>query len=62
MGGWVAPKASSGAEKKKKTLSFSETEERAPERSDHNIIIITRESQPKTLKCDKNSKHSSIVF
>jgi hypothetical protein len=26
MGGWVDPKASSGAEKKKKTLSFSGTE------------------------------------
>jgi len=36
----VAPEDSSGAEKKKKTLSFSGTEQRAPERSDHNIIII----------------------
>jgi len=39
MGGWVAPKAGSGA-KRRKRLYFSGTEQRAPERSDHYVIII----------------------
>jgi len=39
MGGWEAPKAGSGV-KRRKRLSFSGTEHRAPERSDHNTIII----------------------